>query len=176
MGESAGSIELYNPSGVTMAATEITNKKAGWSQPASLTLRSTPVEVAVSVRKIVGQWDEWRARPRTALCNCSSATARLEDRVVPSHQVDTEFLSDRKAMSIAGSIIGRISCTTEVSDGPFFHRGIWCCSPTNTPAAIKPETSPTERPTISIRWYCIEKVRLTHPYTVGGLLPNQRER
>jgi hypothetical protein len=52
----------------------------------------------------------------------SSATARLEDRVVPSHQVDVEFLSDKKAMSIAGSMIGRISCTTEASDGPLFHK------------------------------------------------------
>jgi hypothetical protein len=60
VGESAASIEVYNPSGVTIAATEITNKVAGCIQPVSLTLRFTPVEVAVSVCKMVGQWDEWR--------------------------------------------------------------------------------------------------------------------
>jgi len=119
VGESAGSIEVYNPSGVTMDATEITNKTAGWSQPASFTLRWTPVEVAVSVCKMVGQWDEWRERPRTALWSCSSATSSPDNRMVPPHQVDTEFFSDKKAMRIAGSMIGRINCTAEASDGPF---------------------------------------------------------
>ena len=93
------------------------------------------------------------------------------------HQVDTEFFSDKKAMRIAGSMIGRISCTAEASDEPF-HRviSILRSSHTNTPAAIAPETSPTERPVISIRSYCTEEIRSTHFYRVDVFLPDHRGR
>jgi hypothetical protein len=121
VGELPGSTEEYNPRGVTIEAMEIMNKNTVWSQPVSLTFRFTPVEVAVSVCKMLGHCDEWRKRPRTALRTrnqhcfpfafffCSSTPVSV---YFPYH-VATEFLSDKNATRITGSASGMINCTLD---------------------------------------------------------------
>jgi hypothetical protein len=94
-----------------------------------------------------------------------------------SHQVDTEFLSDKKAIRIAGSIIGRISCTTEVSDGAGAFIEQSCADLTHEHSSGNHARNLAHRKTGHFKKVVLYRGSwLTHPYTAGVLLPDQRER
>lgn len=67
MGLEPGDTISYNPSGVTMAAFDIMPTSTVVDHDMTITLFRTPLVAAESVRRIVGQFDEWRVRVTTDL-------------------------------------------------------------------------------------------------------------
>jgi hypothetical protein len=64
------------------------------------------------VRKMLGQYEEWRSRPRTDLLK--SANIFLRGTCLSSvriYHVTIEFLFVIKAIKIAGRMMGGINCT-----------------------------------------------------------------
>ena len=105
-------MDSYRPNGVTIEASHNNTRTAFCTYPVTNTGLPTPEEAAVSVRRMLGQYEEWRSRPRTDLLK--SANIFLRGTCLSSvriYHVTMEFLFVMKAIKIAGRMMGGINCT-----------------------------------------------------------------